>query len=108
MLRINCPWCGLRDQVEFRCGGQSRRERPDDPQAVGDQEWAEYLFYRENPKGLHSERWVHAWGCRQWFTLVRDTATHEILRSESPGGTSDSPGFADKDGNRMPPREAEE
>jgi heterotetrameric sarcosine oxidase delta subunit len=25
-----------------------------------------------------AERWVHTAGCRRWFTLVRDTVTHEI------------------------------
>ena len=78
MLRIDCPWCGLRDQVEFRCGGQSSISRPADPQAVSDKEWAEYLFYRDNLKGLHSERWVHSWGCRQWFIVERNTVSHEI------------------------------
>ena len=91
MLRINCPWCGTRDQVEFRYGGQSRRERPEDPQAVSDQAWAEYLFYRENPKGRHKERWVHAWGCRQWFHVERDTVTHEILATYAVDGAEGNP-----------------
>jgi heterotetrameric sarcosine oxidase delta subunit len=79
MLRIQCPWCGERDQTEFRCGGQSHIIRPVDPSRASDQEWADYLFYRDNPKGVHHERWVHAWGCRQWFNMARDTVTHEIL-----------------------------
>ncbi len=78
MLRIPCPWCGLRDQSEFYCGGEATIERPADPAAVTDTQWADYLFYRNNPKGLHFERWEHTWGCRQWFNLVRDTVTHEI------------------------------
>jgi sarcosine oxidase subunit delta len=41
--------------------------------------WGEYLFFRDNPKGQHSERWRHAQGCGQWFNLVRNTVTHEIL-----------------------------
>ena len=44
----------------------------------GDREWAEYLFYRDNPKGTYRERWVHAAGCRKWFNAVRDTRTYEI------------------------------
>jgi sarcosine oxidase subunit delta len=44
-----------------------------------DQTWGEYLFFRDNPKGLHFERWRHAMGCGQWFNLVRNTVTHEIL-----------------------------
>jgi len=80
MLRIKCPWCGERDQNEFDYGGQANLVRPSNPEAAGDREWAEYLFYRINPRGVHHERWVHSWGCRQWLNVVRDTLTHEIHR----------------------------
>jgi heterotetrameric sarcosine oxidase delta subunit len=80
MLRIRCPWCGERDQTEFRFGGQAHINRPEDPANVSDAEWANYLFYRDNPKGVHCERWVHNWGCRQWFNVARHTVTHEILQ----------------------------
>ena len=36
------------------------------------------MFYRDNIKGLHYERWVHSFGCRQWLNVARDTVTHEI------------------------------
>ena len=78
MLIIPCPWCGDRDQTEFRYGGQSQLDRPADPRLATDDEWAAFLYYRINPKGLHQEIWVHTWGCRQWFHLVRHTVTHEI------------------------------
>lgn len=77
MLLISCPWCGLRDEIEFRCGGESHIARP--PDAVDDRVWSDYLFARTNPKGIHRERWVHAAGCRRWFNVARDTVTHEIL-----------------------------
>ena len=76
MLRIPCPWCGIRDETEFRFGGEAHVERPG--LEVSDAEWADYLFNRENPKGLHYERWCHVYGCSQWFNVVRDTVTHEI------------------------------
>ncbi len=76
MLRLNCPWCGTRDEIEFCFGGESHVERPGTD--VSDAEWADYLFNRENPKGLHYERWCHTYGCGQWFNVVRDTVTHEI------------------------------
>jgi len=79
MLRIKCPFCGIRDQTEFRCGGEASRVRPSQPEQCSDREWADYLFYRDNPKGLLRERWVHSYGCRQWFQVVRDTVTHDIL-----------------------------
>ena len=28
MLRIRCPWCGERDEIEFRYRGDARRVRP--------------------------------------------------------------------------------
>ena len=76
MLRIPCPWCGIRDETEFRFGGEAHVERPG--LEVSDAEWADYLFNRENPKGLHYERWCHVYGCSQWFNVVRDTVTHEL------------------------------
>lgn len=78
-MRLNCPYCGLRDHSEFTFGGESRRTRPKHPDQSTDAEWADYQFYRENPKGLHFERWVHGFGCRQWFNVVRNTVTHEIV-----------------------------
>lgn len=79
MLRIPCPWCGLRDETEFRYGGEGHVQRPTDPAMASDRAWGEYLFYRANPKGVHFERWVHDYGCRQWFNAARDTVTHRFL-----------------------------
>jgi sarcosine oxidase subunit delta len=76
MLRLACPHCGTRDEVEFHCGGDSHVERPKPD--VSDTEWADYLFNRDNPKGLHFERWCHVFGCGQWFNVARYTFTHEI------------------------------
>ena len=56
MLLIPCPWCGPRDEVEFRYGGEAHIARPPDPDAVDDAAWAEYLFMRQNPKGILAER----------------------------------------------------
>jgi len=77
MQNIPCPFCGPRDEVEFRCGGQSHITRPN-PSSAPDAEWAAYLYVRENPKGWSFERWHHSFGCRQWFNVVRNTVTHEI------------------------------
>lgn len=77
MLRIPCPHCGLRDLTEFRFGGEAGVLRPTRPENSSDGEWADYLYYRNNRKGPHRERWVHIHGCRLWFELVRDTHTHE-------------------------------
>ncbi|WP_405865765.1 sarcosine oxidase subunit delta family protein [Streptomyces sp. NBC_01515] len=79
MLLIPCPWCGPRDEAEYHYGGQAHVAYPDTPADLTDEEWARYLFFRDNPKGPFAERWNHAAGCRRWFNAVRDTATNEIL-----------------------------
>ena len=79
MLLIRCPWCGERDEIEFRVGGQAHLAYPPDPGALTDAEWADFLFMRDNPKGPLAERWVHAAGCRRWFNAIRDTATYHVL-----------------------------
>ncbi|WP_086784185.1 sarcosine oxidase subunit alpha family protein [Streptomyces caniscabiei] len=79
MLLITCPWCGPRDEAEFHYGGQAHVAYPETPSALSDEEWARYLFFRDNTKGPFAERWSHAAGCRRWFNAVRDTSTNEIL-----------------------------
>lgn len=75
MLLITCPYCGARPEIEFRAGGEAHIARPDDPAALDDQGWAEYLYYRSNPKGVHAERWLHVHGCGRWFNTVRNTVS---------------------------------
>jgi sarcosine oxidase subunit delta len=81
MLLIDCPYCGPRPEIEFRAGGEAHIARPEDPALLDDRRWAEYLFFRTNPKGLHTERWLHAHGCQRWFNALRDTVTDRIQRT---------------------------
>lgn len=76
MLRIACPVCGLRDEVEFRYRGDASvvRPAPDAEEAV----FYDYVFTRDNPKGRHVEWWQHVQGCRAVLKAVRDTVSHEI------------------------------
>jgi sarcosine oxidase subunit delta len=85
MLLINCPWCGEREEPEFGYGGQAHVAYPSDPEALDDEQWAQYLFFRANPKGRFAERWVHSAGCRRWFNAVRDTVTNEFVSVYKPG-----------------------
>ncbi|GAB3484109.1 sarcosine oxidase subunit delta [Amycolatopsis cihanbeyliensis] len=78
MQLIPCPWCGPREEVEFHYGGQAHLSYPTDPAALSDADWAEYVFYRDNPAGPFPERWQHSAGCRRWFNAVRDTRTYEF------------------------------
>lgn len=78
MLQITCPWCGAREESEFSYGGEAHIVRPLDTDALSDEQWGNYLFMRKNPRGLHREQWVHTYGCRRWFNVVRDTLTYQI------------------------------
>ena len=94
MLLITCPFCGPREESEFACGGEGHIARPTEPEKLSDAEWADYLFMRKNPKGVHYERWNHARGCRRWFNVARHTVTHRILAvykmGEPPPAVSES------------------
>ena len=79
MLKINCPICGNRDETEFSCGGEAHIARPIADNKLTDTAFSEYLFMRDNPKGVFLERWCHTSGCRRWFNLARDTISHEII-----------------------------
>ncbi len=87
MFIIECPWCGKRDQSEFSAHGEAHIERPQDPSVLTDEQWGDYVFFRDNPKGLHFERWNHSHGCRRWFNIARNTASSEIYVSYKPGET---------------------
>ena len=76
MLQISCPWCGVRDEEEFRYGGEAGITRP--TLEVDESCWGDYLFNRTNAKGWQRERWLHLYGCNRWFLVERDTATHEL------------------------------
>lgn len=77
-MRIACPSCGPRDEIEFTWGGPADLARPD-PATCSDEAWTDYLFMRDNPRGVQRERWCHTYGCGQWFQVERDTVTHRVV-----------------------------
>ena len=79
MLQITCPYCGARDEHEFTYGGEAHITRPESAWTASDEDWADYVFMRQNPKGAHHERWCHSHGCGRWFNALRDTVTHAIV-----------------------------
>ena len=85
MLLIRCPWCGARPENEFRYGGEAHVARPPRPAELGDAAWAEFLYFRTNPKGVHAERWRHVDGCGRFFNCLRDTVSDKILATYKPG-----------------------
>jgi sarcosine oxidase subunit delta len=76
MLRIACPFCGVRDEIEFRYRGDATRARP--AAQADDGEFVRYVYERANPLGWHAEWWLHIAGCRQLLRIERHTLTHEI------------------------------
>lgn len=78
MFQIDCPYCGPRDQQEFAYAGEGGVRRPQDPSALSNTEWADYLFMRRNPRGPHHEQWRHVHGCGQFFDVVRHTVSYRI------------------------------
>jgi heterotetrameric sarcosine oxidase delta subunit len=76
MLRIPCPWCGERDETEFRYRGDASRMRPG--KDAGFAAFSAYVFERDNPRGWHLEWWLHVGGCRRLLKVARHTVSHEI------------------------------
>lgn len=93
MIVIDCPYCGERHEPELKFGGEAFIARPD-PATVSDEDWADYLFMRKNPKGHAWERWCCVGGCGQWFIVERDTVSHAVLAVHRYGSVS-----APKDGS---------
>lgn len=88
MLLLECPFCGPRAQTEFSYGGEANIARPIDTDALSDAQWADYLFMRTNPRGPYREQWVHTYGCRRWFSVLRDTVTYLLLEQPVPSPAS--------------------
>ena len=78
MLRIDCPFCGLRNHHEFTYLEDGSVTMPD-LSSTEEEAWYEAVFLRENPRGIHIEDWHHTQGCRMVVRVKRDTATHKIL-----------------------------
>jgi heterotetrameric sarcosine oxidase delta subunit len=80
MLRLPCPYCGLRDHSEFRYGGDATRPRPGHD-VTDAKAWHDFVFLFDNPKGAHKEYWQHVLGCRRWIVVERNTLTQDIAGS---------------------------
>ena len=74
-LRIACPHCGVRAVEEFVYG-----EILSTPASIVDADARDVdrAFMHTNTEGVVTERWFHAFGCRRWLTLTRDTRTNDI------------------------------
>jgi sarcosine oxidase subunit delta len=80
MLLIRCPWCEAeRPEIEFRHAGQAHIARPADPASASDEDWVGFLYWRDNPKGVHAECWRHAHGCGRFFNALRHTVSDRLI-----------------------------
>jgi len=78
MLLLTCPYCGVTaEETEFQGGGEAHLKRFGPGSA--DADFEAYMFNRKNPRGVHVERWRHAYGCGKWFLAARDTLTLEVF-----------------------------
>lgn len=78
MLILTCPYCGIAcDETELSPGGEAHVQRAG--MEASDEVFEQYLFERENPKGIHFERWRHSNGCGKWFHAARHTVTLEVF-----------------------------
>jgi len=101
MLLITCPICGVTaEETEFHAGGEAHLTRYGP--GSDDQAFEGYLFMRENPKGVHFERWRHVYGCGKWFHMARDTTTLEVFGTYSAQTTEPPQEVKDKITERRP------
>ena len=86
MLLIYCPYCEEeRSELEFRHGGDAHIARPTNMADITDEEFQEFFFLCDNPKGLIFERWRHIHGCGRFFNAARDTVSDKFVMSYKAG-----------------------
>ena len=78
-MRIHCPYCGERPAEEFTFQGDADVRRPQGNEPSQMDEWFDYVYLRENPRGRMKEYWHHSGGCRSWLIVDRDTESHEVF-----------------------------
>ncbi|MCO4315570.1 sarcosine oxidase subunit delta [Phyllobacterium sp. 21LDTY02-6] len=80
MLLIKCPYCEEeRPELEFRHAGEAHLVREGKIIDQSDEDFAAFLYLRQNPKGLVYERWRHIHGCGRFFNAIRDTVSDKFL-----------------------------
>jgi sarcosine oxidase subunit delta len=68
----------MRPVEEFTFLGDAKPTRPatNDPSSM--EQWFDYVYLRDNPRGRFDEYAHHAGGCRAWLVVSRNTETHEV------------------------------
>ncbi|WOE32448.1 MULTISPECIES: sarcosine oxidase subunit delta [unclassified Acinetobacter] len=76
MKMMRCPLNGLRNISEFTYGGELKTMP--DQNSCSDEQWADYVFNKNNIAGEVFEWWMHT-PTNYWFIAQRHTITDEIL-----------------------------
>lgn len=78
-MLIPCPHCGTRPVEEFTFLGDATPKRPTSTDPSSMEQWYEYTYLRDNPRGAFDEYVHHFGGCRQWMVVTRNTETHAVM-----------------------------
>lgn len=101
MLILTCPVCGVTaEETEFHGGGEAHLTRFGP--GASDNDFEGYLFMRKNPRGVHFERWRHAYGCGKWFHAARSTTTLEVFGTYAAQTTEPPKDICDKISDKNP------
>ena len=85
MLLVPAPIADRAPRSSSRYGGEAHIARPANPSTVTDEAWADFLYMRTNPKGVHAERWRHIHGCGRFFNALRHTVSDRFLATYKVG-----------------------
>lgn len=77
-MLIPCPHCGIRPVEEFTFLGDAKPVRPTTNEPSSMEQWFDYVYLRDNPRGNIEEYAHHSGGCRAWLVVSRNTETHEV------------------------------
>jgi methylglutamate dehydrogenase subunit B len=77
-MLIKCPHCGIRPVEEFSFLGDADVVRPQSTDPSTMEQWFDFVYLRENPRGKFNELTQHVSGCRAWLVVSRNTETHEV------------------------------
>ncbi len=77
-MLIPCPHCGTRPVEEFTFLGDASVNRPTTNDPASMDQWFDYVYLRDNPRGRFDEYVHHSGGCRAWLVVSRNTETHEV------------------------------
>ena len=77
-MLITCPHCGTRPVEEFTFLGDAKPVRPASNDPATMDQWFDYVYLRDNPRGAFDEFAHHSGGCRAWLVISRNTDTHDV------------------------------